>query len=277
MKYSYAALALTLAVAQAQNLANLPPCSINCFTSALLSDGCASLTDFRCHCSKPELIGQVQPCVQAACSPQEVATVLSAAQQLCAGVGVPITIPSTGGASTTAAAAPQESSTAAEESAAASPTAEETTAVAQPTESPTTEEGIATIQTLSPSYFPATETEETASPTETFTLIPPTSTVLEETTTSESGVLIPPTSTILEETTTSESGVLIPPTSTVLEETTTTSAATTSGVAQPTTGFVGGNVTTTTTPLPFTGAANHINGASFSGLLGLIIAAVYVL
>jgi hypothetical protein len=255
MKYSYASLALVLAVAQAQNIADLPPCSISCFTSALLSDGCATLTDFKCHCSKPELISQVQPCVQGACSPQEVATVISAAQQLCAGVGVPLTLASTGGASSPPAESANASPTPAEETTAAvapapteSPTGEEETPA---TESPTAQETTSTpslsvyvpVVTTDATETQATETEEdTASPTE------------EATTQAET--LIPATSTSL-----------------------VTSAATGGLVPQPTT--VGGgsnNVTSpTTTPVPYTGAATHITGASFTALLGLIVAALYVL
>ena len=72
MKYSIAALGLiaTLAVAQ---LPNIPICSQACFLTALSTDGCTSITDFKCHCSKTGLTAQIVPCINAACSAADAA------------------------------------------------------------------------------------------------------------------------------------------------------------------------------------------------------------
>ncbi|CAK40546.1 hypothetical protein AnigIFM59636_010413 [Aspergillus niger] len=58
-------LASTLATAQ---LPNIPSCSINCFISAFERDGCSQLTDFACHCQKPDLPTTISPCVQRSCN-----------------------------------------------------------------------------------------------------------------------------------------------------------------------------------------------------------------
>lgn len=41
---------------------------LNCFVSALNGDGCSSLTDFACHCQKPQLVRDITPCVKKACA-----------------------------------------------------------------------------------------------------------------------------------------------------------------------------------------------------------------
>ncbi|KAI9747881.1 MAG: hypothetical protein M1815_003815 [Lichina confinis] len=83
MKYSYSAIALVLALAQAQ-YPDLPPCALPCFTEALGSDGCAA-TDFACHCSKTELLSRITPCVAAACTPGESEAAAKTISETCAG------------------------------------------------------------------------------------------------------------------------------------------------------------------------------------------------
>ena len=39
----------------------------NCFISALGSDGCSNLGDFKCHCQKADMLAQITPCVAKAC------------------------------------------------------------------------------------------------------------------------------------------------------------------------------------------------------------------
>ncbi|KAE8414053.1 hypothetical protein BDV36DRAFT_266429 [Aspergillus pseudocaelatus] len=58
---------LFTSLAFAQTLPNIPPCAASCLVNALQGDGCPSITDFACHCQKPELVPKVSPCVAQAC------------------------------------------------------------------------------------------------------------------------------------------------------------------------------------------------------------------
>lgn len=94
MKYTFT-LAAVVAIAAAQGIADIPSCSLSCFTSALPSTGCG-LTDFKCSCAKADtLTPALVPCVQKACpsaaDQQKVIEVLGA---ICAAAGVPINPPS---------------------------------------------------------------------------------------------------------------------------------------------------------------------------------------
>ncbi|KAL4898112.1 hypothetical protein BDV59DRAFT_166231 [Aspergillus ambiguus] len=60
------AVVLTARLASAQ-LPNIPQCALQCFVTALTQDGCPQLTDFACHCQKPQLVGTITPCVQQNC------------------------------------------------------------------------------------------------------------------------------------------------------------------------------------------------------------------
>jgi cobalamin biosynthesis Mg chelatase CobN len=115
------AIALFASVAFAQ-LPDIPTCAYQCFLTALTTDGCTQLTDFACHCQKPELITTVQPCVEKACTPDEIAKILTTVQSTCAGVGHPISIPNAGGSSSTSAPPAQSSSKPAASSSAAATT-----------------------------------------------------------------------------------------------------------------------------------------------------------
>ncbi|KAI9847080.1 MAG: hypothetical protein M1837_003198 [Sclerophora amabilis] len=127
MKYSVAAVALLVAAINAQ-LPDVPKCSLTCFTTALTSDGCDSLTDFECHCSKPQLVSQITPCVEEACSPEEQKSVQEMVSSTCKKVGVPLDIPSEPEASAPASSAPS----APEESAYAPPSPSTTAAYTTP-------------------------------------------------------------------------------------------------------------------------------------------------
>jgi cobalamin biosynthesis Mg chelatase CobN len=84
---------------------------LTCFIGPLSSDGCAALTDFKCHCQKgASLLATVQPCVVGACSAADQATTIAAVQKTCQDAGVPIEIP---GASSAVASASQAASSAA--------------------------------------------------------------------------------------------------------------------------------------------------------------------
>ncbi|KAJ5782583.1 hypothetical protein N7457_004357 [Penicillium paradoxum] len=80
------------AIARAQ-LSNIPQCSLTCFTTALSGDGCSELTDFACHCQQPSLVGDIVPCVNKACGVADRQAVSSVVDNLCSGVGHPISIP----------------------------------------------------------------------------------------------------------------------------------------------------------------------------------------
>ncbi|KAJ4314818.1 hypothetical protein N0V94_006259 [Neodidymelliopsis sp. IMI 364377] len=101
--FAVASLIALASVASAQ-LDNIPSCALTCFLTPLGSDGCADLTDFACHCKKgAELLAQVQPCVQKACSAADQATTISAVETTCKAAGVPIEIPDTTSAASSAA------------------------------------------------------------------------------------------------------------------------------------------------------------------------------
>ena len=124
MKTFAIASVIALASVASAQLDKIPSCALSCFVGPLSSDGCAALTDFKCHCEKGStLIASVQPCVQGACSAADQATAIAAVQDTCKGVGVPINIPNAPGASSAApaasSAAPAASSAAAVVSSAA--------------------------------------------------------------------------------------------------------------------------------------------------------------
>ncbi|KAL3479319.1 hypothetical protein BJX99DRAFT_76552 [Aspergillus californicus] len=79
---------------------NLPSCSLTCFINAMSHDGCTSLTDFACHCRRPQLITEVTPCVQQACNKQQQSAVSNAVVTQCPSAGVPISIPPVSGSTT---------------------------------------------------------------------------------------------------------------------------------------------------------------------------------
>ncbi|PGH17089.1 hypothetical protein AJ80_04962 [Polytolypa hystricis UAMH7299] len=144
MKFSNAVIALAAASLASAQLPDVPECSLNCFISALTSDGCSGLLDFECHCTKPELPGKITPCVEEACELSDRIAVSDAVVDKCNEVGVPIDIPPIDGgdesstAETTAepTAEPTESESAEPTDSTAEPTAEPTeTETAEPTES----------------------------------------------------------------------------------------------------------------------------------------------
>ncbi|KAF7121565.1 hypothetical protein CNMCM5793_009035 [Aspergillus hiratsukae] len=101
MHFSRASLALLAAGLASAQIPDLPSCSLNCFVSALSNDGCSSLTDYACHCQKPQLVSDVTPCVQSACNIADQSSVSSAVVSECSAAGHPISVPSVGTASTT--------------------------------------------------------------------------------------------------------------------------------------------------------------------------------
>lgn len=127
MKFSATLIALVAAgVANAQ-LPDVPACSLNCFVSALTTDGCSSLTDFACHCSKPQLVSDITPCVKKACKVPDQISVSNAVVAQCSSAGVPIVVPPI---ETAVASSASSASSAAPTSAAETSAAETTVAVA---------------------------------------------------------------------------------------------------------------------------------------------------
>ncbi|KAJ4354514.1 uncharacterized protein N0V89_006251 [Didymosphaeria variabile] len=113
MKTFAPALLVALAGVASAQLPDLPQCSLQCFITALGSDGCSELTDFKCHCQKSDsLLSSVTPCVQSACTADEQAEVIKGVQDTCASNGVTISVPSPSGTSAPESSAAPESSSA---------------------------------------------------------------------------------------------------------------------------------------------------------------------
>ncbi|KAH7385694.1 hypothetical protein BKA66DRAFT_511522 [Pyrenochaeta sp. MPI-SDFR-AT-0127] len=113
--FTIATIVALASVATAQ-LDAIPSCALSCLTGPLTSDGCASLTDFKCHCEKgASLLAQVQPCVQGACSAADQSATIAAVSKICVDAGAPIVIPD---ASAAPSAAPASSAAAVASSAA---------------------------------------------------------------------------------------------------------------------------------------------------------------
>ncbi|KAK2767681.1 hypothetical protein FQN54_003839 [Arachnomyces sp. PD_36] len=93
MQFSLAFLALAASSLVAAQLPPVPQCSLNCFSSALTSDGCSGLTDFKCHCQKPALKQKITPCVKEACSKADQSKVSNVVVSVCKSVGEPIQLP----------------------------------------------------------------------------------------------------------------------------------------------------------------------------------------
>ncbi|KAL6706756.1 hypothetical protein ACN47E_005092 [Coniothyrium glycines] len=107
---TFAIAAIALASVATAQLDNIPSCALNCFIGPLTSDGCAALTDFKCHCEKGEsLLASVTPCVQGACSAADQAATISAVESTCQAAGAPISIPDPSAAVSSAVAAPASS------------------------------------------------------------------------------------------------------------------------------------------------------------------------
>ncbi|KAH7085753.1 hypothetical protein BKA63DRAFT_26261 [Paraphoma chrysanthemicola] len=117
--FAIASIIALASVASAQ-LDSIPQCALSCFLGPLSSDGCSSLTDFKCHCEKgASLLASVQPCVQGACSAADQATTIAAVQKTCQDAGAPINIPNPSGAASSAAASASQAASSAAASASA--------------------------------------------------------------------------------------------------------------------------------------------------------------
>ncbi|RHZ60050.1 hypothetical protein CDV55_106441 [Aspergillus turcosus] len=169
MHFSRASLALLAAGLASAQIPDLPSCSLNCFVSALSSDGCSSLTDYACHCQKPQLVSDVTPCVQSACNLADQSSVSSAVVSQCSAAGHPISVPPVSAASTTA----SETTTTTESS---------TQTVTQTTTGTSTASSTGTSSTTPSSSSPSSSHHHSSSSVSTTT----TSTSTESTTTTTS-------------------------------------------------------------------------------------------
>ncbi|OQD76706.1 hypothetical protein PENDEC_c004G00793 [Penicillium decumbens] len=122
MQFSTALIALVAAGLANAQLPNVPACSLNCFVSALTSDGCSTLTDFACHCQKPALVSTITPCVQKACPVADQISVSSVVVAQCSSAGHPISVPSIEPTTAAGTTTTESSSTPAETSATATAT-----------------------------------------------------------------------------------------------------------------------------------------------------------
>ncbi|KAJ5674457.1 GPI-anchored CFEM domain protein B [Penicillium maclennaniae] len=115
MKFSTTLVALVAAGLANAQLPDVPTCSLNCFVTALTSDGCSALTDFACHCQKPALVSSITPCVQKACDVADQISVSNAVVAQCSSAGHPIVVPpiettTSGASSSTSSSAPSSTS-----------------------------------------------------------------------------------------------------------------------------------------------------------------------
>ncbi|KAJ5184158.1 hypothetical protein N7492_001774 [Penicillium capsulatum] len=92
MQFSHALIALAAASLANAQIPDVPPCSLNCFVSALSNDGCSALLDFACHCQKTELITNITPCVEKECKVADQVSVSNAVVSQCSEAGHPISI-----------------------------------------------------------------------------------------------------------------------------------------------------------------------------------------
>jgi len=84
MKFS-AAIVLSLSTfAFAQSIADLPSCSISCFTTAIASSGCGA-TDTKCQCTtgKDAITKTITPCLLKACSQDDATKTATVSAQIC--------------------------------------------------------------------------------------------------------------------------------------------------------------------------------------------------
>jgi hypothetical protein len=91
---SFVAVAIAMAAVATAQLEGIPKCALPCLLTPLTTDGCESVTDFKCHCEKADsLFSSALPCVEKECEAADQATTIQAVEQACAGVGVPVEVP----------------------------------------------------------------------------------------------------------------------------------------------------------------------------------------
>ncbi|KAF3936228.1 hypothetical protein ABW19_dt0205171 [Dactylella cylindrospora] len=94
----------------AQGLDSFPTCSQSCLLQGVQASGC-SLTDFQCSCSSQSFIDTAVPCIEGACSADDVTKAREAAVALCKANGVDIVLPPAPGTPTTTTDTPAPTTT----------------------------------------------------------------------------------------------------------------------------------------------------------------------
>jgi len=82
---SIVAFCAAFAAVSAQDVSDLPSCSIACFAAAVQASGC-SASDTVCQCTtgKDKITASVTPCIEKSCSADDAAKVQSAGNAICA-------------------------------------------------------------------------------------------------------------------------------------------------------------------------------------------------
>ncbi|KAF1954029.1 hypothetical protein CC80DRAFT_568554 [Byssothecium circinans] len=66
----------------------IPNCALACYIATLTDDGCASETDFECHCSTGNVLGRAKSCIQKACPSEAQNDAESKMRSACKDIGV---------------------------------------------------------------------------------------------------------------------------------------------------------------------------------------------
>ncbi|KAJ6260036.1 hypothetical protein Dda_5682 [Drechslerella dactyloides] len=156
----------SLAAAQ---LDKLPTCALSCAISSIGSSGC-SQTDIACVCSASSFLSGIQTCIEGSCTAQEIKQTLDAAQVLCAGAGVTITLPGSGPTTTEA---PTSSSSVPSVATEATSTAPSTTVVVTTSEASAAESSSSATASFAASEVVTMTTTTSICPTSTAHVVPP--------------------------------------------------------------------------------------------------------
>ncbi|KAF2831863.1 hypothetical protein CC86DRAFT_442317 [Ophiobolus disseminans] len=65
----------------------LPQCALPCFLKSILTDGCASETDFACHCGAGNIVGEATACIEQGCSKNDEAEAFGKMSAACGAIG----------------------------------------------------------------------------------------------------------------------------------------------------------------------------------------------
>ncbi|KAF2242670.1 hypothetical protein BU26DRAFT_510496 [Trematosphaeria pertusa] len=66
----------------------IPECALGCYITTLTTDGCASETDFKCHCSTGNILGKAASCVAKNCSSSDEKDAKDKIVKACESVGI---------------------------------------------------------------------------------------------------------------------------------------------------------------------------------------------
>ncbi|KAF8484252.1 hypothetical protein JB92DRAFT_3101636 [Gautieria morchelliformis] len=120
--------AASSAAALPTSISQVPPCVLNCTTTAATQAGCSGITDLTCVCTSSKFQTAALSCLQASCSASDQASATGLQSTLCASVNASA---GSGSASAAASATSPASASATQSSAASGPGS--ASAVASPT------------------------------------------------------------------------------------------------------------------------------------------------